>query len=138
MQIFTSITDFSTFLRQLLIENKPYEDIPSVALFPLQSCESACVLIALFYLKNKALAGDFYVVKSVSPSHYWVEFNDSVVDITLDQFQPYFAPIIGSVLPHPFNESGKAQYLSAHDFLNNDEPLYLANKERFDKLFSTF
>lgn len=138
MKSHLDVIDFSTFLRQFLISNRLTADIPRVSGFPKNSCETACTLLALFDVKNKQKVANFYVVQSVRPAHYWIEFDGVVIDITLDQFEDYFAPIIGCSAPHPFNHSGKAQYLSALDFLNNHESIYLADKERFDKLFSKF
>lgn len=138
MQSYSGLIDFSAFLRQFLLSNKQTADLPWISNFPKNSCETACTLLAMFYLKNKTIVANFHVVKSVRPTHYWIEFDGAVIDITFDQFSGDGRPIIGAALPHPFNESGKAQYLSAFGFLNNDDPIYLADKARFDKVFSSF
>ena len=92
----------------------------------------------MFYLKSLTAVASFQVVKSVRPSHYWIEFDGAVVDITLDQFDQKWTPIIGSQSPHPFDKLGNVEYLTAIDFLHCDESMYRSAQIRFDKLFSTF
>ncbi|MVF14910.1 hypothetical protein FT643_22500 [Ketobacter sp. MCCC 1A13808] len=71
-------------------------EIPFFWQFPRNCCESASILLSesvLLVYPEKQI----YFVRSRLDStiHIWIEIDDLVFDVTLDQFEKYDAPVIG-------------------------------------------
>lgn len=83
-------------------------DLPWFSGFPKNCCEGASVFLGkaikeaipnsnIFYVKGESLDGD---------SHYWIEVNDLVIDITIEQFEGISSPVY-SVVNHPLSNKFK-------------------------------
>tara|TARA_B100001063_G_scaffold115230_1_gene107662 strand:+ start:1666 stop:2202 length:537 start_codon:yes stop_codon:yes gene_type:complete len=87
-------------------------DLPWFSGFPKNCCESASIFLGkaikeaspnsdIFYIKGENIDGE---------SHYWLEVNGLVIDITIEQFECFTCPIYSSMshpLSHEFNVSRK-------------------------------
>ena len=83
----------------MFFEHRGNIDLPFFHRFPKNSCESASYFLGAF-LAQRFPDKEFLVVHgykhSSDESHYWVEVEGKVIDITADQFSNISQPIYGA------------------------------------------
>ncbi|TQQ47732.1 hypothetical protein [Vibrio cholerae] len=96
-------------IREVFLENRAEIDLPFFHRFPVNSCESASYFLGALlakFLSDKEVFVVHGYKHSSDESHFWVEVDGKVIDITVDQFTEFSEPIYGAEV-HPLSAKFK-------------------------------